>query len=106
MLYALIITILVESIVAFVAGLRKKEELLAILCINVMTNPPLNYFLWLCYDYGLLRVDTTLILSLEAIVVLIEWRLLVYVFGRPSRKMLLLSLLMNFCSYAAGLLIF
>ena len=106
MLYALLVTIIVESAVAFAAGLRKKKELLAILCINIITNPPLNYFLWLCYHYGILRVDAALILPLEALVVLIEWRLLVYVFGRDSREMFLLSFVMNFCSYAAGLLIF
>lgn len=106
MIVALMITLLVESLMARLAGLRQRREALAIISINVITNPALNYFLWLNAYFHLVDMNLGLIYLLEAAVVLIEWRLLVFALGGDSKRMFALSLLMNFCSYAFGLLLF
>jgi len=105
MIVALLITILVESMVARLAGLRQRHESSAVVCINVITNPALNYFLWLNAYYRFVDMNLGIIYVLEALVVLVEWRLLVFTLRRDPKRMLALSLLMNFCSYAFGLLL-
>jgi uncharacterized protein YjeT (DUF2065 family) len=105
MLLALSITLVVEGLTAWLLGYRQRRELLATVYINLMTNLPLNYLLWLCYYSGV-RVSLSGILLLESLVVLSEWWLLVFALQEDSRKMLRLSFLMNLCSYGAGVLIF
>jgi hypothetical protein len=103
---ALLLTIVIEGIIAWLFGLRSKRELLTVLLINVITNPLLNYLITVNGYFHLISQTTVLVLCLEVVVVFAEWRLLVWVLAQSSRKMLLLSFVMNACSYLAGLLIF
>jgi hypothetical protein len=103
---ALILTIIIESGIAWLFGLRSRRELLTIVLINVITNPLLNYLLAVNSYFHLISQTTALLLCLEITVVLVEWQLLVWVLRMNSKKMLLLSFVMNACSCGAGLLIF
>ena len=103
---ALVLTIIIESAVAWLFGLRSRRELLTIVLINVITNPLLNYLIAVNNSFSLISQTNILIWCLEVIVVFTEWRLLVWVLRQNSKKMLLLSFVMNACSYGAGLLIF
>jgi hypothetical protein len=105
-LEALLLTIAIEVIVALLFGLRSKQELWTVVLINVITNPLLNYLITVNGYFHLIPQTTILILCLEVAVVLVEWRLLVWVLRQSTKKMLLLSFVMNTCSYLAGLLIF
>ena len=73
--------------------------------INLITNPILNYLLLV---FGFLGIEVTLIRVslLEILVVIAEWRLLVYVFGSPQKRLLILSILANAASFLAGVLLF
>jgi hypothetical protein len=103
---ALVITIAVETLIAWLWGLRRKAELLALALINVITNPALNFLITLNDSYGLKNQTTLLTVCLEVLVVSIEWRLLVYALRLNNKKALVLSLAMNVASYLAGVLIF
>ena len=105
-LEALLLTIAIEVIVALLFVLRSKQELWTVVLINVITNPLLNYLITVNGYFHLIPQTTILILCLEVAVVLVEWRLLVWVLRQSTKKMLLLSFVMNTCSYLAGLLIF
>jgi hypothetical protein len=105
-LEALLLTIAIEVIVALLFVLRSKQELWTVVLINVITNPLLNYLITVNGYFHLISQTTILILCLEVAVVLVEWRLLVWVLRQSTKKMLLLSFVMNTCSYLAGLLIF
>jgi len=105
-LEALLLTIAIEVIVALLFGLRSKQELWTVVLINVITNPLLNYLITVNGYFHLISQTTILILCLEVAVVLVEWRLLVWVLRQSTKKTLLLSFVMNTCSYLAGLLIF
>ncbi len=104
-LVSLLLTIVIEGAIAFLLGFRKKELLLVLTLINVITNPILNYLLLVL---GFLGIEVTLIrvFLLEIVVVIAEWRLLVYAFGNSSRRFLTLSILANAASFLAGVLIF
>ncbi len=102
---ALILTIVIEVIVAWLFGLRNKTELLTLILVNVITNPLFNYFFMVNGRFHLISQVNVLTLCLEVGVVLAEWRLLVYVLRRGAKQMLALSAAMNATSFLAGFLI-
>jgi len=101
----LFFTISVEVFVAYILDFRRKIEFLAIICINLITNPIMNCFL-LAYRVGAPSlVEDPPIFMLESLVILVEWQLLVFVLRKNQLQMLLLSISMNLASYALGVLI-
>jgi hypothetical protein len=104
-LLALLLTIVVEAGVAWLLGLRTRRGLLAVVAINTLTHPILNYAILIL---GFLGSDLTLgtILLLEVLVVAAEWRLLAYACGLPGGRSFFISLMMNAASFLAGVLLF
>lgn len=74
--------------------------------VNLVTNPSLNYLLFLNDRFGIIRHRFPLILFLELGVVLIEWALLVFALPGNKKSLFVLSFAMNACSYLTGVLIF
>ncbi|HBM80820.1 MAG TPA: hypothetical protein DD426_08285 [Clostridiaceae bacterium] len=105
-LLALLLTIMIESIVAFFLGYRDKRLYITLILANIITNPALNYILALIYYMGMYRLYKPAEIFLEIAAVIIEWRLFVYALDRNSKSMLKLSLAINVSSFLAGLLIF
>jgi hypothetical protein len=103
---ALFLTLAVEIGIAWLFRLRSKTELLTIGLINVITNPLLNYLILVNGYFHLVPQNFALVLLLESGVVIAEWRLLLWVLHRKAPRMLALALIMNACSYLAGLLVF
>jgi multidrug transporter EmrE-like cation transporter len=103
---ALFLAITVEVIIGVFLKFRKKQEILAIALVNLITNPLLNCFLFVSNYFRLFRVDMTIILILEAIVVLVEWLLLRFALRQRYDKLLILSVVMNVSSYISGIFIF
>jgi len=103
---ALSLSILIECVIVFAFGFRKRRFFLAVATINLITNPILNYSILIIQSLNLLRVDFFVLLFFELVVVLVEWRLLVFSIYVSAKKLLILSLVMNLCSFASGLLIF
>lgn len=105
---SLVLTLLVEVPIAAADGFRSRRELLAIVCVNLVTNPPLVWLLFVLSallgpaNGGILFYIT---LCLEVAVVVIEWRLLVWALGTPSRKTLSLAIVMNVASYLASVFV-
>lgn len=104
-LLALLLTLAVEGSVAYLFGLRKRTSLLAVAMINVITFVILNYGL-LVLGYLGVNVPLALVIFLEMLVVVAEWRLLMYVFGNSSGRFFILSLIANTASFLAGTLLF
>lgn len=106
LILALALTVVIEIIVAILLGYRKKWELLTIVLINVITNPILNYILIVNSYFNWLSINIFIVISLEVIVVIVEWLLLKYTFRKDSKKLLILSVAMNATSFLVGLLLF
>ena len=104
-LLALLLTITIEGGVAYLLGFRKSQCQLAFAAINTITNLSLNYLI-LVLEYLNIHVTFMLIVLLEILVVMVEWRLLVYIFRNPKDRFLALSILANAASFFAGLLLF
>jgi len=104
-LLALLLTLTIEGSAAYLFGLRKRESLLVVAMINVITFVILNYLL-LVLGYLGITVPLALVILLEMLVVVAEWRLLLYVFGKASGRFFILSLIANTASFLAGVLFF
>lgn len=105
-LAALLLTILIEVLVALIFGYKHKKEICSVILINLITQPVLNYFLLIDSYFSLVAVNIQFTLPLEIIIILVEWQLLVYTLKRESKSLFVLSLVMNLASFAIGLSIF
>ena len=104
-LLTLVLTLTIEGGVAYLLGLRKSQYMLTVVMINLITHSVLSYLLLIL---GYLGMDVTLglVTILEILVVIVEWQLLVYAFGGPSRRFFITALLANAASFLAGILLF
>ena len=102
---ALVLSIIIEISIAYLMGFKEKKYLLAILMINLLTHPILNYFLLVL---SFVRFDINLILVglLEVGVIFAEWGLLIHMFHKPKSKFFVLSLVSNLVSFIIGILIY
>jgi len=101
-LAALLLTLIVESLVAFLFGYRNRRDISCVILVSLVTNPILN-FIFLSNNYfAFLTVNSWTIFAMESMVVLSEWLMLSYVLRDKPKKLLLLSITMNACSYLAG----
>lgn len=91
-----------EAFLRAYRALPRFRALLTVALINCLTNPALNFTLLLAWRFTpyeqLPGGAAGPILLGEAVVVLVEWRLLLWVLGGPSRRMLLVSLALNAAS--------
>lgn len=105
-LLALLVTEIVEVAVALFLGYRRWRAILAVILVNLVTNPSLNYLLFLNECLGLIKYRFPLILFLELAVVVVEWALLVFTLREDKKSLFILSFAMNTCSYLTGVLLF
>ncbi len=98
MLIALLLTIIIEGIIALPFGWKFVG---LVTLANIITNPALNGIIW---HYQITNTQT--ILLLEAAVVLAEWGIFSVFIRQKYLKLFLFALVANAVSYLSGLLIF
>ncbi len=103
---AFVLTILIETCVAFLLGYHRGKILLGVVLVNLFTHPLLTALLYANATYGEFIERRTLTLVLEGGVVLVEGYLLADTFDLPRRDLYRLSLAMNLASYLTGVLLF
>jgi hypothetical protein len=101
----LLLAVVVETLIAWLFGFKGKKQLLAVVLVNLITNPLLNYLFVVNRTFNLFPVNFFVIGSLEVIVILVEWLILWWALKENPRKLFLLSCIMNFASYLVGVLI-
>ena len=103
---SLILTLVIELPAAFLLGVRKKQDLLIVFLVNVLTNPA-AVFLCLCARSYLTEGYIIAELFVEVLVVVTEG--LIYrgfsVKGKRIRQPFLLSFILNAASYLMGVVI-
>jgi hypothetical protein len=104
MLLALALTLAVELSVAVLFGLRSRPQILAVVYVNLLTNPVLNLIADVVWSAAPSASVPTFVV-LEVVVVVVEWRVLLWAIGGRSRRLLLLATAMNAASLAVGLLL-
>lgn len=98
-----LLNLTIESLVAFILGRRSKKDYLAVLAVNGVTHPVLTLLLMSGYRLGVYSLG--LVLVLEVVVVVVEWRLFVYMYRAEDKKLLIQAIAMNVVSYVIGVLI-
>ena len=100
----LLLTILFETGAALCFGMRDKKDLLLVILVNLLTNPPLVLIsVFLMYHLGIGTGRLITYLVLEVIVVFVEYR--IYKSYMSFQKdPFILSLLLNGISIWGGLL--
>ena len=98
---ACLITVVVETAIFWLAGYRRRDEVLVVICTNVVTNLVLNLAL-----SGLFFPvwGRTIVLG-ELLVIAVETAIYTAAFGRFG-KMLALTVAANFLSVFVGMLLF
>jgi hypothetical protein len=102
---ALSLAIAVEYVVFYAFGFRSIDNFLMIAAINLVTNPLMNYFILAMQSLNLFTLNLLSVLFLELIVVVVEWRMLIYLTLGNAKRLLAISLVMNFCSFGCGLVL-
>lgn len=103
---ALLLTLAIETAVAWLLGYRRRLELACVAMVNVFSHPLLMFLLWILVQWRNRPVAIGWILLFEVAVVAVEWGLMCYALPDRSRRSLLgLSLTMNAASYLAGFLV-
>ena len=99
------LTLLLEIPAALILGLRRKEDILLVGLVNVLTNPIVVLILNLLFIFTASPPPWFLILPLEVFAVLTEG--FIYQKGLSYRRIhpLFLSLILNGISYFGGLLL-
>ena len=101
-LQPLLLTILVESGIAWCCCVREGRFFRAMVWINCITNPLLCLFL---LHAGDISPTGIVVVSCEILIVLVEWRLLVSIFSGQQYRLFFLALAMNAGSYLFGLML-
>lgn len=99
LLYPLISTIIIESLVLIVLRERSWKVLAMSVIINILTNVPLNLYVWFCIT----SLSVQQFVLFESIVVIIEF-ILYYFMVRDVKKAFVYSFLCNLVSCLLGLL--
>lgn len=97
---SLILTIMFEVQTAYVLGVRDSKDLLLILLINLLTNPPVVIAYYLVYNYAP-RYLTLTTIGLELLVILTEYHYLKN-YGRRIKHPFILTASMNLFSFGVG----
>jgi len=103
---ALVLTIIIELGVAFLLNHKSKEKILAVVGVNLITNPALNFLIQLNSQLSMIQLNFYSILVLEIMVTVIEFLILAVLFKKERKQMLLLAVAMNITSFVIGLILF
>ncbi len=97
----LILTIVIETLVALIFT-REKQLLLLVIIAQIITNPALNF---LIQSFPELYYNTAAIFLLEAAVVVVEWLFYLAFYKKKPLKLFFLSFVTNAGSYFFGILL-
>ena len=104
MIRALLVTILIETIVAIIIGLRKKD-LINVILVNIMTNPLVfNVPLYVNIKYGLIPRHITLFIF-ELLALFSEGFVYKKYLNFKKINPYVISLVLNLSSYLIGVII-
>lgn len=104
MVKCLILTILIETVIAFILGYRKKD-LLNVILVNIVTNPIVTTIpVYFNIKYGVFERNIAL-LVLEITTLFTEGFIYFKCLERRKINPFILSLLLNLASYGLGLII-
>lgn len=101
----LLLTVIIELIIALILGVRNKKDIINIILVNVITNPIVVMSQTLLYIKFGYNIEMIGIAILEVLVVLVEGLIYKKVLNYKKINPILLSLILNALSFLIGELI-
>jgi len=98
----LLLTIIIELIIALILGIRDKKDIINIILVNVITNPIVVMSQTLLYIKFGYNIEMIGIAILEVLVVLVEGLIYKKVLNYKKINPILLSLILNTLSFLIG----
>lgn len=99
----LLLTVVIELGVVMLFRHRTMKIFMVIVGVNLLTHPLLTLLIMVAYQWGVYHV--AIVFVLEVLVVLVEWRLIVFAMREERRQYLILAVAMNVLSYGVGLVL-
>lgn len=98
----LIITIIIELLIACLFKIRHKKDFLNIILVNVITNPIVVFFPYIIYLYYGIRAHNISLIILELLAFITEGFIYKKVLNYKKINSYLISLILNLSSYFLG----
>lgn len=105
MIRCLILTIIIETIVGLILGVRNKKDIINVILANIVTNPIVVSMPVLIYVYYGYKYQVVSLYILEVLTVIVEGFIYFKVLNYKKINPFLLSLFLNLSSYLIGELI-
>ncbi len=105
MLKCLLLTIIIELLIAFILGVRDKKDIINVILVNVITNPIVVITPVIIYIYIGSTFSRISLYILEILTVLVEGLIYKKVLSYKKINPILLSLILNVSSFLIGELI-
>ena len=105
MVKCLVLTIIIELVIAIIIGIRNKKDILNVILVNVFTNPlvtSIPIFIYLKYGYNAEKVS---LIILEIFAFVSEGFIYSKVLKYKKLNPYLISLILNLSSYLIGAVI-
>lgn len=94
-------TVILEELTALILGVRRKYDLLMILLVNIITNPP-AVLLNMGFASFTALPEFLYVAVLEILVVVVEWLFFKRMLDKQKVPLFLMSLILNLVSFAVG----
>lgn len=105
LLMSLFLTIVFETIIGFICGIRGKYNFLVLALINAITNPVIVYIINVVLIFCKINVAVIVTLILEVIVFLVEGRMFKRFLDYNKMNKYLLAFIINALSFSIGTII-
>lgn len=105
LIISLVLTIIIELSISLILGIRTKDDIKIVLWVNIFTNPVVVY---IANCLKLLNNDliyNIVVLVLEILVVIIEFKLYDSFLNFDKKSPLLISAINNIMSFSLGIII-
>ena len=104
-LRSLILTIIIEVVIAIIIGIRNKKDILNVILVNMITNPIVNVVPIMLNIYVSLKARNISIYILEVLVFFTEGLIYKMVLNYKKLNYFLISFILNLSSYGIGLIL-
>lgn len=100
LLVALILTIIMELVTAFILGIREKQDLKVIIKANIITNPIVLFIIPFVYVFFLdSLISNVIVMLLEIFVIIVEAKIFKKQLNYNKESPLMISVVNNIASF-------
>ena len=105
LIISLILTIIIELLISLVMGIRKKNDIITIIVVNILTNPIVVFIANLLNNYKNVLLYWSIVIIMEFIVIFIEGKIYEKILKYNKISGFILSFINNAISFSFGLII-